>query len=196
MNRTAFAFLLCGVAALGACGSKTTSDNNLAAQDEMNAPVANDITANHMNAAAGTNTNAAVDAAFVTDGIKGDTAEVAIGQLAASKGSSAAVRDFGKMLVTDHGAHKQQLIDLANSAGIPVPPEPAEAGHANLLKLEGLSGAAFDKTFASMLVDSHHKGIAKNEQQAKSGDPKTAAIARATLPVLKKHLAMAESLAK
>ena len=191
MNRTAFAFLLCGVAALGACGSKTTSDNNLAAQDEMNAPVAND-----MNAAAETNTNAAVDAAFVTDGIKGDTAEVAIGQLAALKGSTAAVRDFGKMLVTDHGAHKQQLIDLANSAGIPVPPEPAEAGHANLLKLQGLSGAAFDKTFASMLVDSHHKGIAKNEQQAKSGDPKTAAIARATLPVLKKHLAMAESLAK
>lgn len=193
MTRTVLAFLLSATAALTACGTKTaTADNNMTAEENSNAMSAND-----MNAAAATNTpTTSVDAAFVTDGIKGDTAEIAIGQLAASKGSTRAVRDFGNLLVTDHGAHKQKLIDLASSAGIPVPTEPAEAGHANLVKLQGLTGTAFDKTFASMLVDSHHKGIAKNEQQAKSGDPKTAAVAEATLPVLKKHLAMAESLAK
>lgn len=192
MNRTSVTFLLTA-AALAACSSKTsTADNNIAVESNTVASSSEMNPSTAMNAS----TNGAVDAAFVTDGIKGDTAEVAIGQLAGSKGSTRAVRDFGNMLVTDHGAHKQKLIDLANSASIPVPTEPAEAGHANLLKLQGLSGAAFDKTFASMLVDSHHKGIAKNEQQAKTGDPKTAAIAEATLPVLKKHLAMAESLAK
>lgn len=192
MIRTSLAFALTA-AALAACSSKTgTADNNMAVQSNMSATSSDVNASTSMNPSA----NGAVDAAFVTDGIKGDTAEVAIGQLASSKGSTDAVKDFGNMLVTDHGAHKQKLIDLANSASIPVPTEPAEAGHANLLKLQGLSGAAFDKTFASMLVDSHHKGIAKNEQQAKSGDPKTAAIAVATLPVLKKHLAMAESLAK
>lgn len=189
MTRTMIALMLSTAFTLGAC-NRTGADNNMAA-DDLNAMSVNDMNASDTNAAVG-----AIDAAFVTDGIKGDTAEVAIGQLAASKGSTQAVKDFGSMLVTDHGAHKQKLIDLANSAGIPVPTEPAEAGHANLVKLQGLSGTEFDKTFAQMLVESHEKGIAKNEQQAKSGDPQTAKLAQETLPTLRKHLGMAESLEK
>lgn len=185
------------VLALAAC-KKTTETNNMAALD-LNATDNIAMTANTpATNEAGTNTAAAgqVDADFVTSSIKGDTAEVAIGQLATTKGSTKAVRDFGQMLVTDHGAHKQKLIDLANTAGIAVPTEPADEGHANLLKLQALSGTTFDKTFEQMLVDSHHKGIAKNEKQAASGDAQTAALAKATLPVLKKHLANAEALLK
>ena len=189
MTRTLVALLLSTTFAVGACqkNDSTTADNNTLPVDTLtvnNADLAN----------AATNSN--VDAAFVTDGIKGDTGEVAIGQLAASKGASQAVKDFGNMLATDHGAHKQKLVDLANSAGIPVPTEPAEEGQSNLQKLQTLSGAEFDKTFAQMMVASHHKGIAKNETQAKSGDAQTAKLAEETLPVLKKHLATAESLAK
>ena len=192
MNRVILAALLSTAFALAACNNNGAANNDLAVNTLTvdNADLGNTA---DMNAAAPAGT---VDAAFVTDGIKGDTAEVAIGQLAAQKGSTQAVKDFGNMLVTDHGGHKQKLIDLAGSAGITVPTEPAEAGHATLLKLQGLSGPAFDKAFASSLVDSHHKGIAKNEAQAKSGDPQTAAIAQQTLPVLKKHLEMAEKLAQ
>ena len=188
MTRNILTLLLSTAFALGACQKNdTTTGNNTLAVDNLtveNADLGNVASA------------ANIDTAFVTDGIKGDTAEVAIGQLAASKGSAQSVRDFGNMLVTDHGAHKQKLIDLANGAGIAVPQEPAEEGHSNLLKLQKLSGAEFDKTFAQILVESHKKGIAKNEAQAKSGDPQTARLAQETLPVLKKHLAMAESLAK
>jgi putative membrane protein len=190
MNRYILALSLSTVFALGACSNQTTPDNNLAAADDLNMMAGNDaLAATDMNAAAN------VDADFVTSSIKGDTAEVAIGQLAASKGSSDGVRDLGNMLVTDHGAHKQQLIDLATSAGIPVPTEPAEAGAANLEKLKGLSGAEFDQTFVQMMIDSHHKGIAKNEAEAQETGP-AAQLAQQTLPVLKKHLATAESLAK
>lgn len=187
------ALTVVAILALAACKRNTAETNNMAALD-LNATGTTAMSAN----AAATNTAAAsqVDADFVTSSIKGDTAEVAIGELASTKGSTKAVRDFGQMIVTDHGAHKQKLIDLANTAGIAVPTEPADEGHANLLKLQKLSGADFDKTFAQMLVDSHHKGIAKNEKQAASGDPQTAALATATLPVLKKHLAMAEALLK
>lgn len=188
MTRILFALMLPAALALAACqNSGSTANNDTIAVDNLtvgNADLGNGASA------------ASLDTAFVTDGIKGDIAEVAIGQLAASKGSTQAVKAFGSMLVTDHGAHKQKLIDLANSAGVTVPTEPADEGHANLLKLEKLSGAEFDKTFAQMLVESHKKGIAKNEAQAQSGDPQTAAIANETLPVLKKHLATAESLAK
>ena len=182
------------ILALAAC-KQNSAENNMVAANDMNAMSGNiDMTAN----GAATNTAAAtnVDANFVTTSIEGDTAEVAIAQLASTKGSTQAARDLGKMLVTDHSAHKQKLIDLANSTGITVPTEPAAEGHANLLKLQTLSGAEFDKTLAQMLVDSHHKGIAKNEKQAASGDAQTAALAKETLPVLKKHLAAAEALLK
>ena len=185
------------ILALAGC-KQNTAANTMTGANDMNAMSGNiDMTANATNEA-GTNTAAAnkVDADFVTSSIKGDTAEIAIGQLATTKGSTKAVRDFGQMLVTDHGAHKQKLIDLANTAGIAVPTEPADEGHANLLKLQALSGTTFDKTFEQMLVDSHHKGIAKNEKQAANGDPQTAALAKETLPVLKKHLANAEALLK
>jgi putative membrane protein len=188
MTRTILTLLLSTAFTLGACQKNdTAADSNTLAVDNLtvgNADLGN------------ASSTASLDSAFVTDGIKSDTAEVAIAQLAASKGSSQAVKDFANMLVTDHGAHKQKLVALANSAGVTVPTEPAEEGHANLLKLQKLSGAEFDKTFAQMLVDSHKKGIAKNEAQAKSSDPQTAAIATETLPVLRKHLAAAEALAK
>jgi putative membrane protein len=188
MTRTALALLLSTAFALAACQNNgSIANNDTLAVDNLtvgNADLGN------------ASSTASLDTAFVTDGIKSDTAEVAIAQLAASRGSAAAVKDFANMLVTDHGAHKQKLVDLANSAGVTVPTEPAEEGHANLLKLQKLSGAEFDKTFAQMLVESHQKGIAKNEAQARSGDPQTAAIATETLPVLRKHLAAAEALAK
>ena len=66
--------------------------------------------------------------------------------------------------------------------GIAVPDEKSPDGQANLDKLTGLSGSAFDKAFKEAMIDSHNKGIAKNEKQAASGDAQTAALAKETLP--------------
>lgn len=141
-----------------------------------------------------TGQSAAVDAAFVTDAIKGDNGEVAIGQLAQAQGQSQAVKDFGKLLVSDHGAHKQELASLAQSAGVPLTDEPTDEGKTNLEKLKALNGAEFDKQFKSMMVEDHTKDIAKYEKQASSGDAQTAALAQKTLPTLRKHLDAAKAL--
>ena len=147
------------------------------------------------NAAAGTATETAtIDSAFVTEAMKGDNGEVAIGQLAQAQGESQAVKDFGKLLVSDHGAHKQELAALAQTAGVPVTSEPTEEGKANLEKLKALHGGAFDKEFKAMMVEDHTKDIAKYEKQANSGDAQTAALAQKTLPTLRKHLDAANAL--
>ena len=136
----------------------------------------------------------AINSAFVTDAIKGDNGEVAIGQLAQAQGQSQAVKDFGKLLVSDHGAHKQELAALAQTAGVPVTNEPTDEAKANLEKLKGLRGADFDKQFKTMMVEDHTKDIAKYEKQASSGDTQTAALAQKTLPTLRKHLDAANAL--
>jgi len=171
--------------ALAACNRSepTAVENELAASDATT------------NVDAGTSAQtASVDSAFVTEAIKGDNGEVAVGQLAQAQGESQAVQDFGKLLVSDHGAHKQELATLAQSSGIPVSSEPTDEAKANLEKLKSLRGAAFDKEFKAMMVKDHNKDIAKYEQQANSGDAPTAALAQKTLPTLRKHLEAANAL--
>jgi putative membrane protein len=44
------------------------------------------------------------------------------------------------------------------------------------------------------MIHDHQKDISDFEKQARSGDRQTAALARAQLPVLRKHLRIAQSL--
>lgn len=189
MNRVTVALSVSAVLAIAGC------KNNASSPDTRSPPAEENGTALQPANVAEASQAIGVDREFVTGGIKGDTAELAIAQLAVANGASQGVRDFGRMLLTDHAAHKQSLISLAKSANVTVPSEPAESGRTQLESLQKLSGAPFDKALLETLIGNHKKGIAKNEAQAKRGDPQTAKLAQATVPVLKKHLATAEGLA-
>ena len=190
MKRVLATILMASAATLGACQQESATGTAANDQVTMDENLGVDNSATSMTNAGAT----AIDAAFVTDAMKGDNSEVAIGNLAATKATSAAAKEFGRMLATDHGAHKQKLAALASSAGVPVTEEPSNEGKANLDKLKGLTGSAFDKEFARLMVDDHQKDIAKYEKQASSADPQTAALAKETLPTLRKHLQTAKSL--
>ena len=170
---------------LAACNRADTS------ADENQVATSNDLANETLGPSAET---ATIDSAFITDAIKGDNGEVAIGQLAQAQGQSQAVKDFGKLLVSDHGTHKQELAALAQTAGVLVTDEPTDEGKANLEKLKGLHGVEFDKQVKTTMVEDHTKDIAKYEKQASSGDAQTAALAQKTLPTLRKHLDAANAL--
>lgn len=171
---------------LGACSRSDRSEYNV---DEA-IPIENAAT----DMAPGTNAAGTIDSAFITEAMRGDNAEVSIGQLAQAQGTSSKVKDFGRLLVDDHGSHKQELKTLAATAGVPVTDEPSAEGKANLEKLKALSGADFDKQFKAMMIEDHTKDIAKYERQAASSEAQTAALAQKTLPVLRKHLDAANGL--
>jgi putative membrane protein len=181
--------LVASVLSLCACQRDTSSDETAANGFGTNDIVVDDGTANLTNTA-----SSGVDPAFVIEAIKGDNGEVAIGNLAAAQAGSQAAKDFGRTLVADHGGHKQKLLTLASSAGISPTEEPSDEARANLEKLKSLKGAEFDKEFKRMMVEDHEKDIAKYEQQVSTGDPQTSALAKETLPTLRKHLATAKSL--
>jgi putative membrane protein len=102
------------VAACNRSEPTPADENQAAASDVFNNATGESVTE-----------NASVDSTFLTDAIKGDNGEVAIGKLAQAQGQSQAVKDFATLLVSDHGAHKQELAALAQSAGISVS-EPGE----------------------------------------------------------------------
>jgi len=182
--------LVTSTIALVACQRHAASDDS-ASNDVIaaNTAVADNGAGNMDGAAA-----SGVDAAFVTEAMKGDNGEVAIGKLAAAQATSQAAKDFGQMLATDHGAHRDKVAALAATSSISTTDDPSDEAKTNLAKLKTLKGAEFDREFKRMMIEDHTKDIAKYEKQASTGDPQTSALAKDTLPTLRKHLATAQSL--
>jgi putative membrane protein len=182
------------IASLTAC--KQNNQNDLVANNTATAAATTaNAAANEMAANGATTSTGAIDTAFLTDAIKGDNSEIQLGQLAEAKGDSQGVKDFGKTLVTDHGKAKDQASALAAQANMPIPTEMMDEAKTEQQKLQKLSGAAFDKEFASYMVKDHTKDIADFEKQAKGTGP-TADLAKQSLPTLKKHLSIAQGLQK
>jgi putative membrane protein len=131
---------------------------------------------------------------FLSDAIKGDNSETRLGQLIASRGSSAAVRSFGRRLASDHSQAKAQAAALARRMGVAVPSAMMPEARSEYAKLLRLRGRAFDREVRRYMINDHRKDIAKFESQARNGDRRTADLARAQLPTLRTHLRIAESL--
>jgi putative membrane protein len=91
-----------------------------------------------------------------------NTWDIETGNIAANKGSSKAVRDFGAMLARDHATVRQQGRDLAAKLGVtPTPPKDfamAKDHAAALAKLETARDRAFDRAFLEHEV-AYHKAV-------------------------------------
>lgn len=99
------------------------------------------------------------DATIVAIFDAANTADIETGALAAKKGASEKVRNFGKMLQADHTGVRKMGRDLAAKLHVtPTPPanDAAARTHAAAMKkLTGLSGAAFDRAFLEHEVAFH-----------------------------------------
>jgi putative membrane protein len=134
------------------------------------------------------------DAKFLTDAVRGDLAEVKLGELAQQRGESEGVREFGEMLVEDHSKAMKQTAELAKDLNVVPPAQPTAEQTQKHDALARLSGAEFDRQFAAEMVKGHQEEIAKYERQAQSGDSKVAKLAEDLLPTLEQHLAAAQRL--
>jgi putative membrane protein len=132
--------------------------------------------------------------AFIQKAIEGNLAEIKVGQLAQQKGATEGVRNFGSVLERDHSAANSQAMTAASSMGVTPPSEPSPKERAEYDHLASLSGSRFDKAFVKAMVKDHEKDIAEYKREAKSGNGAASSYAQQSLPVLNKHLRLAESL--
>jgi putative membrane protein len=98
------------------------------------------------------------------------------------------------MLTRDHGAALPKAQAVAAREHLHIRATMAPEARDELYRLKRLSGARFDREVARYMIDDHKKDIAEFKDQARTGDRATAALATATIPVLQKHLAVAESI--
>ncbi len=184
-------------AGLIACGSggggsgsgseRNTNMGNRAAANTLNTSM--NTAGNGANVAGNSNTRMSAESHedFMHEAAQGGMAEVEMGKLAAQKAQNAEVKKFGQMMVTDHTKANEELKGIASKKSVPLPVD-VGAHKASMDKLNGLSGAEFDRAYVELMVADHEKTIALFQTQADRGtDAEVKAFAAKTLPTLKKH---------
>jgi putative membrane protein len=136
----------------------------------------------------------AADTKFAMNAAQGGMAEVKMGQLAASKGSSDFVKQFGQKMVDDHSKANDQLKAVAAKDNMTLPTDLNAKDQAEYDKLSKLSGSAFDKEYERTMLADHKIDVAAFKKESMSGkNPDLKSFAGDTLPTLQEHLHIIET---
>jgi putative membrane protein len=108
--------------------------------------------------------------AFVTNAGISDMYEIQAGQIAQKKGQSAGVKDFGKMMVTEHTAMSNEMKPLVTAAGKTPPTGLDERRKGMIDNLNAAPAADFDKTYLSQQEAAHNEALTLMQGYADNGD--------------------------
>ena len=132
------------------------------------------------------------DKEFVIKAAQGGMAEVMLGQMASSKGTSPDVKNFGNRMVSDHGKANDELKQLAQTKGMALPADTDKENKDTADRLSKATGKDFDKAYINDMVDDHEKDVNEFVKQSTAAkDPDLRAWVVKTLPTLQDHLKMA-----
>jgi putative membrane protein len=137
------------------------------------------------------------DKEFVRSALQGGMAEVQLGQLAAEKGSSDDVKQFGQKMVADHTKLGDQMKVVAAELGAKAPDGPSKKDKELYTKLQGLSGKDFDNTYIVAMVKDHKKDAEEFKSQSQSSqNPAVQQVAQQGSQVIDEHLQMIQQIAE
>jgi putative membrane protein len=137
------------------------------------------------------------DKQFMTRAAKTDMTEAHEGQMAESQATRADVREFAKTLAQDHTESYNHLAKIAARDGVSIP-NGIDAGKDPAIKqLTHMKGASFDRQFARDEIAAHRHALAAYKHESAHGqDAEVKAYATKMIPVLEKHLHLAEECAQ
>ena len=137
------------------------------------------------------------DQKILSDLAQANVNEVAAGNIAVQKATAPEVKSFAQKMVDDHTKGLQEVQQVAQSKSVTLPTEP-DAKHKKMAdKLNGLSGAAFDKAYVTNAGVNDHKAahqLVMNAQK-KATDPDVKALAAKLQPTIDQHMQTVQTLA-
>lgn len=137
------------------------------------------------------------DKAFVKDALQGGMAEVQLGQLAAQKGSSEDVKQFGQKMVDDHTKLGTSMSEVAQQVGVKPPDGLSKKDKQLLAKLQGLSGPQFDDAYIKAMLKDHKKDESAFKMEAEQAqNPAIRQVAQQGEQVVASHLQMIQQIAQ
>ena len=137
---------------------------------------------------------------FVDSAAAGGIAEVETSRLALEKSSSADIKAFANMMITDHSKANDELAALAKKNDIEVPDSTTLVKQAKE-KILDLRDESFDAAYANNQVKAHEDTLELFKKEANTvtddkvkGATELKGFAQKMLPALEKHLDMAKKL--
>jgi putative membrane protein len=137
----------------------------------------------------------AKETAFIKKAASRGMTEVELGKIAEQKGQKEEVKDFGKMMIKDHGIANDDLKDVASKMKVSVPDKVDAKHQAKIDKLSKMSGAGFDTAYVKEMVAAHEKDIAAFEKaRGEVNNEDLKKFIDQTVPVMKGHLEMVKKM--
>ncbi len=135
------------------------------------------------------------DKTFLMMAAQSDQNEIALSKVAQTKSTNPQVQAYAKKMITDHMMLTAKMKPYAMKWGVTPPTGPDADHQAELDKLNGLSGADFDKEYISQMDTDHHKALDAFKQEESTT---TVAAFKSTVAkgetVVAQHTTMADSL--
>lgn len=137
------------------------------------------------------------DQTFMAQVAMGNRAEIMAGQLAATKGNSAAVKAFGQMMVTEHTMAQTDLQNLASSLNVSLPGGVPPEDSLLMIRLNSLSGRSFDTAYINSQVMDHQKTLNIFQMELNNGNHQSVRnYASQYLPHIQMHYQKADSISR
>ena len=128
-------------------------------------------------------------------------ADSALGALAALKGNTTQVKDFGRMILREHHALRRDASLLAHDLGVTptdprVPPD-APPAHMRAYLDTASSSVIWDQAYLEYAIAMHESAMENSARAlAATKNPATKQFIEKSVPILQKHLDKASSLRK
>jgi predicted outer membrane protein len=138
--------------------------------------------------------NMPTDEAFLKKVSGINLAEIELGMLAQKKGSNDAIKQFGKLMVSDHSDAETATKQLASDLNVMIPEKPGKDVADIESRLSSMGGAQFDEDYIHHMVAGHNGAVAMIENEIEHGkNPKIKEFAETILPTVQDHLCIGEN---
>jgi putative membrane protein len=137
------------------------------------------------------------DANFMVNAASGGMLEVQLGELAQTHARNQRVKDFGAMMIKEHGKGGEKLKALAAAKNITLPDSISNRQQKEKERLQKKKGDAFDEAYIDMMIEDHKKDIREFDNEATNGtNQDIKSFASDNLKMLHVHLDSATSIKK
>lgn len=135
---------------------------------------------------------------FIKHAAQSSMLEIQVGQLAQRQAQNQQLEQLGQALVQDHQRASQRLRQVAQQKDMQLDRQLNQQMQQKLEQLQGKTGEQFDKAFVKHTIKHHMKDIQSFQQASRQfrNEPELTSFIQQTLPVLQKHLEMAQSAAQ
>jgi putative membrane protein len=137
------------------------------------------------------------DLPFIREAASANLLEVRLGQVAQTRATDPAVKNFGQRMISDHSSLQQQLTTMTSTNGITVSPTLDAQQQQDISRLQALSGPEFDRAYLELMIQDHQNDVNHFQNEARSNHSAPVQnLITTSQPVLQQHLSLAQQVGR